>query len=758
MAGIEEAFEKFSDRLAREESKRYSRDEQGDYVEEVQDPYPIKLGPLELGANANMSTGKFSPNEYQNVSTMNRNVGLRGKYNVPDSGIALLGSIGDVRSNQNVRTNLPFNPMTGEASPYSEMRKDVYKDSPYSVGAQYNPQGTDEMYSALYNKGGGYNLGYNKGPVNVSYTSNPGLGNNVMLRGQYNFADGGVANMFRERPEYSLGGPIKAIRKIGGPTQKEIDDFVNMPVAMGQFIGPDALPGEDYGAYVRRKRAETGPPLFEAIRDPNVIPLNAPGVAPRLETTPQVDVSANPIARALEMAGFTKEEIMRILGQQGFAEGGIASMFRERPGYQVGGNIDPMLTLQTPLDAARGYGYSDPVISALTGNIFTSGQRVKDVFNPRDITATIQQAQAAGYSQPEIEELKRLETVYPGFEHNLAEIGLGQTNPQQFAIDFANSIRTGTEREFFEKMFPQTQQPVQQSNQQFFQQPVQQQVVTQQPQMSYNEMQKANYARRIGELEDKFAKQGTSATKYIQDMTNLIAQMKNSGGIDPLGAMQSKYYTGPSSGSVSEGRGIDANFVINRVQQSERDAAARVTPTRMAEGGRVGYAFGGMMKQALSQIGDQLAEKLPPEQQEAIVKANLNEGGIGGIFRNIISRVSDVLGKVVKKQSTATPAAGLAIPLDRPVQSGDPIGSYYANPNNPALSSIAPPTTNPLTRPLSTAGFYGSEIFDILKRLGFNFADGGRVSMSEGGLTTTVPPAKGPDSQGVESLFRRRYN
>ena len=360
MAGIEEAFEKFSDRLAREESKRYARDEQGDYVEEVQDPYPIKLGPLELGANANMSTGKFSPNEYDNISTMNRNVELRGRYNVPDSGIALLGSIGDTRTNQNVRTDLPFNPMTGEASPYSEMRKNVYKDSPYSVGAQYNPQGTDEMYSALYNKGGGYNLGYNKGPVNVSYTSNPGLGNNVMLRGQYNFADGG----------------------------------------------------------------------------------------------------------------------------------------------------------------------------------------------------------------------------------------------------------------------------------------------------------------------------------------------------------------------------------------------------------RVGYAFGGMMKQALSQIGDQLAEKLPPEQQEAIVKANQSGGGIGSIFRSIISRVADV----VKNKSTATPAAGLAIKLDRPVQSGDPIGSYYANPNNPALSSIAPPTTNPLTRPLSTAGFYGSEIFDILKRLGFNFADGGRVSMSEGGLTTTVPPAKGPDSQGVESLFRRRYN
>jgi hypothetical protein len=301
MAGIEEAFEKFSDRLAREETKRYSRDEQGDYVEEVQDPYPVKLGPLQLGANANMVTGKYSPNEYQNVSTMNRNVGLRGRYDVPDSRIALLGSIGDVRSNQNVRTNLPFNPMTGEASPYSEMRKDVYKDSPYSIGAQYTPKGTDEMYSALYNKGGGYNLGYNKGPVNVSYTSNPGLGNNVMLRGQYNFAEGGPAGL-----------QIKSIR----PTQKEIDDFVNQPIPIGQMIPVNEfLPGEDYQTYVRRKRRETGPLLFSG----------EPVTMPVLQST-QTETNVNPIARSLEMAGFTKEEIMRILGQQGLANGGRVSM------------------------------------------------------------------------------------------------------------------------------------------------------------------------------------------------------------------------------------------------------------------------------------------------------------------------------------------------------------------------------------------------------------------------------------------------
>ena len=33
-----------------------------------------------------------------------------------------------------------------------------------------------------------------------------------------------------------------------------------------------------------------------------------------------------------------------------------------------------------------------------------------------------------------------------------------------------------------------------------------------------------------------------------------------------------------------------------------------------------------------------------------------------------------------------------------------------------------------------------------------------QVNLADGGLTKTVPPAMGPDSQGVESLFRRRYS
>jgi hypothetical protein len=40
----------------------------------------------------------------------------------------------------------------------------------------------------------------------------------------------------------------------------------------------------------------------------------------------------------------------------------------------------------------------------------------------------------------------------------------------------------------------------------------------------------------------------------------------------------------------------------------------------------------------------------------------------------------------------------------------------------------------------------------------FDYANGGIASFAYGGLTKTVPPASGPDPQGVETLFKRRYN
>ena len=157
----------------------------------------------------------------------------------------------------------------------------------------------------------------NASNVNVGFTRNTQMGRpEYMLNLGAQFANGGVASMFRERPEYSLGGPTKAIRKIGGPTQKEIDDFVNQPIPMGLAIPVNEfLPGEDYTAYIRRKRAETGPLLFSG--EPVTMPV-LPSTS-----TPQINVNTNPIARSLEMAGFTKEEIMRIIGERGYADGGL---------------------------------------------------------------------------------------------------------------------------------------------------------------------------------------------------------------------------------------------------------------------------------------------------------------------------------------------------------------------------------------------------------------------------------------------------
>ena len=144
-----------------------------------------------------------------------------------------------------------------------------------------------------------------------SYSDMPNIYDTPRLS-QVDLADGGIAN-------FRGGGiikPGKVISKIGGPTQQEIDAFVNQPIPIGQMIPVNEfLPGEDYQTYVRRKRAETGPALF----------AGEPVTMPVLPSTPtsQVDVNANPIARSLEMAGFTREEIMRIISERGYADGGL---------------------------------------------------------------------------------------------------------------------------------------------------------------------------------------------------------------------------------------------------------------------------------------------------------------------------------------------------------------------------------------------------------------------------------------------------
>jgi hypothetical protein len=131
------------------------------------DKYPIKAGNLELGIMGAMSSGKSTPDPYVKINTADRNFTVRGKYNVPNTGISLLGDIGDVRSRSRVNIDVPqYN--------YKETIKDVFRVNPYSVGIKYAP---DQNRN-----------------INLRYDDR----GNVFLRGEARFAKGGLGYLVGE--------------------------------------------------------------------------------------------------------------------------------------------------------------------------------------------------------------------------------------------------------------------------------------------------------------------------------------------------------------------------------------------------------------------------------------------------------------------------------------------------------------------------------------------------------------------------------
>ena len=131
------------------------------------DKYPVKVGNLELGIMGAMSSGKSTPNPYVKVNTADRNISLRGKYNVPDTGVSLLGDVGDIRSRSRTDIDVPqYN--------YKESIKDVFKMNPYSVGIEYAPDQNRNINLRYDNQG------------------------NVSLRGEYKFAKGGLGYLMGE--------------------------------------------------------------------------------------------------------------------------------------------------------------------------------------------------------------------------------------------------------------------------------------------------------------------------------------------------------------------------------------------------------------------------------------------------------------------------------------------------------------------------------------------------------------------------------
>jgi len=131
------------------------------------DKYPIKVGDLELGISGLMTRKNSTPDPYTKISQSDRNISVRGKYNVPNTDISLLGEVGDVRMGTNRDTNVPqYN--------IKETIKDVMKANPYSVGIEYAPNENRN--------------------INLRYDDQ----GNVMLRGEYKFSKGGLGYLVGE--------------------------------------------------------------------------------------------------------------------------------------------------------------------------------------------------------------------------------------------------------------------------------------------------------------------------------------------------------------------------------------------------------------------------------------------------------------------------------------------------------------------------------------------------------------------------------
>jgi hypothetical protein len=119
--------------------------------------------------------------------------------------------------------------------------------------------------------------------------------------------------------------------------------------------------------------------------------------------------------------------------------------------------------------------------------------------------------------------------------------------------------------------------------------------------------------------------------------------------------------------------------------------------------------------------------------------------------------------------------SGVAYP-QTPPQSGTGfggLGSLFSNflkqrfgqqlPNNQITNPMKPPeltidqinslsTRDRLNRSLNLAGFGADDINRILASRGY--ADGGYVNTN---LTRTIPPVRGPNPQGIQTLLARRY-
>jgi len=108
------------------------------------------------------SGNKYKPDPYNTITRSDRNISVKGKYNVPDTGVSLVGDIGDVRMKNTRDLNVP-------QYDYKETIKDIMRAKPYSVGIEYAPNENRN--------------------INLRYDDQ----GNMYLRGEQKFAKGGLS-------------------------------------------------------------------------------------------------------------------------------------------------------------------------------------------------------------------------------------------------------------------------------------------------------------------------------------------------------------------------------------------------------------------------------------------------------------------------------------------------------------------------------------------------------------------------------------
>jgi hypothetical protein len=208
-------------------------------------------------------------------------------------------------------------------------------------------------------------------------------------------------------------------------------------------------------------------------------------------------------------------------------------------------------------------------------------------------------------------------------------------------------------------------------------------------------------------------------------------------------------------------------FIGERRFQSEADAASRSgTPfTKTLQdylSPVAGATYGKTAFDAFNQIG------LTPAKQTLVNQALSSAPGIGrallgeigGGFKSIPGGVGlgEYVGQGLRSLGQAATLNNVNLGVN-PAVGGGTLGSRVLGSLIGAPAIYATALFNPTTMgnaELTPA--MRSQQEASARVMPTRMSYGGRVSMSDGGLTTTTPPDSGPDPQGVESLFKRRYN